>query len=92
MDREKLAKTPTSKLLTYISNHIGDSSLQLGIELALDVSELENIRYRYKDKLLDQTREILRKWNRNSPQASTENLIKAVTRIGKAGCLKGLQL
>lgn len=78
-------------VLRYISNHIGDSSLQLGIELGLDISEVQHIQHQFKDKLLDQTREILRRWKQNQSQPTVENLVKALFRIGKASCLKGVQ-
>ncbi|XP_063437419.1 uncharacterized protein LOC134718688 isoform X2 [Mytilus trossulus] len=86
-----LEKTPSKSVLKYISNHIGDSSLQLGIELGLGISEIQHIQHQFKDKLLDQTREILRRWKQNQSQPTVDNLVKALFRIGKANCLKGVQ-
>ncbi|XP_071140776.1 uncharacterized protein [Mytilus edulis] len=91
LPRDCLEKTPSMSVLRYISNHIGDSSLQLGIELGLDISEVQHIQHQFKDKLLDQTREILRRWKQNQSQPTVENLVKALFRIGKASCLKGVQ-
>lgn len=91
-DTDKLSTLPSNTLLMYLSNHIGDSTFQLGIELELDVPILEGIRLHCKDKLLYQTRDILRQWTRNNPKATLGNLVKALYRIGKASSLKGLQL
>ncbi|CAC5391803.1 unnamed protein product [Mytilus coruscus] len=89
--KDCLEKKPSMSVLRYISNHIGDSSLQLGIELGLDISEIQQIQHQFRDKLLDQTRKILRQWKQNHSKPTVENLVKALFRIGKASCLKGVQ-
>lgn len=85
-------KTPSMSVLRCIANHIGESSLQLGIELGLDIVEIQHIQCQFKDKLLDQNREILRRWkqNKNISKPTVENLVKTLCRIGKKRCLDGV--
>lgn len=79
---------PTLQSLKAVSDYIGNSSLQLGVELGLDVPQLENIQNQLKNKPLEQTREILTRW-RASDQftPSVRSLIKALYRIDKAACV-----
>ncbi|XP_071148016.1 uncharacterized protein [Mytilus edulis] len=83
-----LIQVPPSTTLQCISNHIGNSSMQLGVELGLTMSEIQNIQYEHKDKLLNQTKEILRIWQQKKvPRSTNLSLIKALHRIGKINCI-----
>ena len=84
-----LDSVPNSQFLTSVSNHIGDSSLQLGIELGFDVPKLQSIQHQLKDKLVEQTREILRQWTETpSLNPTVRSLTKALIRLEKIQCLE----
>ncbi|XP_076090552.1 uncharacterized protein LOC143062692 isoform X3 [Mytilus galloprovincialis] len=79
---------PTLQSLKAVSDYIGNSSLQLGVELGLDVPQLENIQNQLKNKPLEQTREILTRWRASDHLTpSVRSLIKALYRIDKAACV-----
>ncbi|VDI28396.1 Hypothetical predicted protein [Mytilus galloprovincialis] len=83
-----LTQVPPTTTLQCIANHIGNSSMQLGVELGLTMSEIQNIQYEHKDKLLNQTKEILRIWQqKKAPRSTNLSLIKALHRIGKINCI-----
>ncbi|CAG2249861.1 unnamed protein product [Mytilus edulis] len=56
-------KTPTNITLQELSNHIGNSGIQLAAELGLQRAEIEEIQHAYSCKLLHQNKEILRVWS-----------------------------
>lgn len=63
--------------------------MQLGIELELQSAEIQEILQDYKDKLLHQNKEILRVWSQKKiPKPTVKELIKALQRIDKSGCLR----
>lgn len=83
-----LIQVPSTTTLQCLANHIGNSSMQLGVELGLTMSEIQNIQYEHKDKLLNQTKEILRIWlQKKAPRSTNLSLIKALHRIGKINCI-----
>lgn len=83
-----LIQVPPTTTLQCLANHIGNSSMQLGVELGLAMSEIQNIQYEHKDKLLNQTKEILRIWQqKKAPKSTNLSLIKALHRIGKINCI-----
>ncbi|OPL33067.1 serine pats1 threonine-protein kinase, partial [Mytilus galloprovincialis] len=63
---DTLNNPPSNKLLLDLSNHIGNSSMQLAIELDLDSTTIQQIQYKNKTKLLEQTKEILQIWSYSS--------------------------
>ncbi|XP_071155165.1 uncharacterized protein [Mytilus edulis] len=82
---------PTLHSLKTASDYIGNSSLQLGVELGLDVPQLENIQNQLKNKPLEQTREILTRWRDSYDLTpSARSLIKALYRIDKAACVENI--
>ncbi|XP_052075319.1 uncharacterized protein LOC127712749 isoform X2 [Mytilus californianus] len=86
-DRANTAPTNTS--LQELSNHIGNSSMQLGVELGLRSAEIEEIQHDHSCKLLHQNKEILRIWSQTKfPKPTVKELIKALQRIGKIDCLR----
>ncbi|XP_052074347.1 uncharacterized protein LOC127712124 [Mytilus californianus] len=82
-------KTPTSTTLQELSNHIGNSGIQLGVELGLHSAEIEGIQNDHSCKLLHQNKEILRVWSQTKfPMPTVKELVKALQRIGKIDCLR----
>lgn len=59
---DTLKKIPSVNVLHDLSNHIGNSIMQLAIELDLDIPTIQRIQQEHKNKLLEQTREIFWKW------------------------------
>ncbi|VDI74649.1 Hypothetical predicted protein [Mytilus galloprovincialis] len=89
---DTLNNPPSDKLLFDLSNHIGNSSMQLAIELDLDSTAIQQIQYKHKTKLLEQTKEILQIWSKKKqPTPTLLLLIKALHRIGKMGSLRGVR-
>lgn len=88
-----LKMTPTLHALQKLSNHIGDKSMQLGIELGFDIPEIQSIQHKYSNKLLEQTKEILRRWRKfENANTNCTILVKALQRIGVIGCLREINL
>ncbi|VDI73966.1 Hypothetical predicted protein [Mytilus galloprovincialis] len=86
---EQANKTPTNTTLQELSNHIGNSGIQLAVELGLQSSEIEGIQNDHSCKLLHQNKEILRVWSQTKfPKPTIKELIKALQRIGKKDCLR----
>lgn len=66
--------------------------MQLAIELDLDSTTIQQIQYKHKNKLLEQTKEILQIWSKKQqPKPTLLLLIKALHRIGKMGALRGVR-
>lgn len=66
--------------------------MQLAIELDLDSTAIQQIQYKHKTKLLEQTNEILQIWSKKQqPTPTLLLLIKALHRIGKMGSLRGVR-
>ncbi|XP_063413910.1 uncharacterized protein LOC134696182 [Mytilus trossulus] len=87
-----LNKPPSNNVLLDLSNHIGNSTMQLAIELDLDSSTFQQIQYKHKNKLLEQTKEILQIWSKKQqPKPTLLLLIKALHRIGKMSALRGVR-
>ncbi|XP_071181291.1 uncharacterized protein [Mytilus edulis] len=86
---EQANKTPTNTTLQELSNHIGNSGIQLAVELGLQSAEIEGIQNDHSCKLLHQNKEILRVWSHTTfPKPTIKELIKALQRIGKKNCLR----
>ncbi|CAG2210210.1 unnamed protein product [Mytilus edulis] len=86
MAEETLNKIPSVDTLLDLSNHIGNSTMQLAIELEVDLSYIQQIQHDHKNKLLEQTRKILMKWRQNKfPKPTILRLLKALYRVGKFG-------
>lgn len=86
MTDEKLKKIPSVDALHDLSNHIGNSTMQLAIELEVDLSYLQQIQHDLKNKLLEQNRKIFIKWRQNKfPKPTVLRLLKALYRVGKFG-------
>lgn len=78
-----LVSTPDESVLENLSNSIGNDNLQLGLELGLKGVELQAIAFQHKTRLMEQTREILRRWRKCKQPLSV--LAKACIRIEKFG-------
>ncbi|CAC5384666.1 unnamed protein product [Mytilus coruscus] len=86
MSEDTLNKIPSVDALHELSNHIGNSNMQLAIELEVDLSYIQQIQYDHKNKLLDQTRKMFLKWRHNKyPKPTVLRLLKASSRVGKFG-------
>ncbi|VDI82377.1 Hypothetical predicted protein [Mytilus galloprovincialis] len=86
---EQANKTPTNTTLQELSNHIGNSGIQLAVELGLQSAEIEGIQNDHSCKLLHQNKEILPVWSQTIfPKPTIKELIKALQRIGKKNCLR----
>lgn len=82
-DDNDLACTLDISILENLSNSIGNDNLQLGLELGLKGAELQDIVYQHRTRLMEQTREILRRWRKCKQPVSI--LAKAFIRIEKFG-------
>ncbi|XP_052098003.1 uncharacterized protein LOC127732858 [Mytilus californianus] len=84
---DTLKKIPSVNALHDLSNHIGNSTMQLAIELEVDLSYIQQIQHDYKNKLLEQTRRVLLKWRQNTKRSKPTvlGLLKALYRVGKFG-------
>ncbi|CAC5403694.1 unnamed protein product [Mytilus coruscus] len=88
---DTLNSTPSPIVLLDLSNRIGNSTMQLALELDVDASTIQQIQYKHKNKLLEQTKEILLIWSKKQqPKPTLLLLIKALHRIGKMGSLRGI--
>ncbi|XP_052076240.1 uncharacterized protein LOC127714238 [Mytilus californianus] len=88
---DTLNSTPSPIVLLDLSNRIGNSTMQLALELDVDASTIQQIQYKHKNKLLEQTKEILQIWSKKQqPKPTLLLLIKALHRIGKMGSLRGI--
>ncbi|CAC5361282.1 unnamed protein product [Mytilus coruscus] len=86
---DRANKIPSNTILQELSNHVGNSGKQLGIELGLESAKIEEIQNDHSYKLLHQNKEILRVWSQTKfPKPTVKELIKALQRIGKIGCLR----
>ncbi|XP_052098000.1 uncharacterized protein LOC127732856 [Mytilus californianus] len=86
MSEDTLNIIPSINALNDLANHIGDSIMQLAIELEIDLSHLQQVQCDFKNKLLEQTRRILLKWRQNKfPKPTVLRLLKALCRVGKFG-------
>lgn len=65
MSEDTLNKIPSVKALNDVPNYIGNSNMQLAIELEVDFSYLQQLQHDHKNKLLEQTKRILQKWRQN---------------------------
>ncbi|XP_071124204.1 uncharacterized protein [Mytilus edulis] len=84
MSEDTLNKMPSVDALHELSNHIGNSTMQLAIELEVDLSYIQQIQYNHKNKLLDQTRKMFLKWRHGKyPKPTVLRLFKALHRVGK---------
>lgn len=82
-------KKPSNDVLKALANqYIGNSGMQIGIELGLDSSEVQRIQYEHRGKLIQQNEEMLRVWSHTSfPKPSVRELIKALQSVGKINCV-----
>ncbi|CAC5380440.1 unnamed protein product [Mytilus coruscus] len=86
MPEDTLNSIPSVDALCSLSNHIGNSIMQLAIELGVDICYIQQIQHDYKNKLLEQTKYLLMKWRQNKfPKPTVERLLKALHRVGKYG-------
>lgn len=92
IQENKTNTVPSNYTLQKLSNHyIGNSGMQLGIELGLDSTVIQGIQYEHKGKLVQQNKVILQVWSQTKfPKPTVKDLIKALHRIGKIGCLKNI--
>lgn len=79
-----LNKPPSLNALHDLSNHVGNSIMQLAIEFDVELSYIQQIQQEYKNKLLEQTRKVFLKWRqRKFPKPTVVRLLKALYRVGK---------
>lgn len=89
ISEDKAIKKPSNDVLKALSNqYIGNSGMQIGIELGFDSSEVQRIQYEHRGKLIQQNKEMLRVWSHTSfPKPSVRELIKALRNVGKINCV-----
>ncbi|OPL21609.1 hypothetical protein AM593_05368, partial [Mytilus galloprovincialis] len=80
---DTLTCVPDESILENLSNSIGNDNMQLGLELGLKGAELQDIAFQHKTRLMEQTREIFRRWSKRRQPLSV--LAKAFIRIDKFG-------
>ncbi|XP_052083242.1 uncharacterized protein LOC127720609 isoform X2 [Mytilus californianus] len=80
---EALTNIPNESILENLSNSIGNDNMQLGLELGFKGAELQDIAFQHKTRLMEQTREIFRRWSKRRQPLSV--IAKAFIRIDKFG-------
>ena len=78
-------QTPDEKVLRKLSERIGNCTIELGIELGLSVSDIEESIYRYEKDIYRQIYDILLKWKRLSKVKSLHILMKALQFVRPEG-------
>jgi len=89
---EMLSWTPSDAALEELCHRIGKATFQLGIELELDIVELQSIEKNHKE-LINQTRAVLKKWKSEKCSNKQINyplqtLAKSLKRVGRLNSIE----
>lgn len=75
----------TDALLNNLPQKLGNCALQLGVELGIAISSLEQTKADYR-RMYDQTADILRKWKKLTEEKPTvHNLLVVLERVHLGG-------
>ncbi|XP_076082141.1 uncharacterized protein LOC143052879 [Mytilus galloprovincialis] len=80
-----LQADPTDQHLKELSNQIGNCPLQLGIELGLSFTEVEQSLFRFPKDLPGLVEDILKKWKAKSKVKTILSLMMALQRVDAGG-------
>lgn len=80
-----LQAIPTKQQLKELSNEIGNCPLQLGIELGLSFTEVEQSLFRFPKDLPCLLEDILIKWEKKSKVKTIHSLMLALERVNTGG-------
>ncbi|XP_076116053.1 uncharacterized protein LOC143083656 [Mytilus galloprovincialis] len=84
ISEENMDLIPTDEILDELAQVIGVVSFQLGIELGLSITSLDNIRYNNGRNLVAQCKEILFKWREDQRVRPTiAVLVHALVNVGR---------
>ncbi|CAG2244887.1 unnamed protein product [Mytilus edulis] len=80
-----LQAIPSDQHLKELSNQIGNCPLQLGIELGLSFTEVDQSLFSFPKDLSGLVEDILKKWKRNSKVKTIHSLMLALERVNAGG-------
>ncbi|XP_052083870.1 uncharacterized protein LOC127721232 [Mytilus californianus] len=80
-----LQAIPSDLHLKELSNHIGNCPLQLGIELGLSFTDVEQSLFKFQKDLPGLVEDILGKWKRQSKVKTIHSLMMALERVNSGG-------
>ncbi|CAC5401297.1 unnamed protein product [Mytilus coruscus] len=84
ISEENMDLIPTDEIIDELAQVIGVVSFQLGIELGLSITSLDNIRYNNGRNLVAQCKEILFKWREDQRVRPTiAVLVNALVNVGR---------
>ncbi|CAG2190446.1 unnamed protein product [Mytilus edulis] len=82
----RLQKSPTDEVLNELSRRLGNCVIQLGIELGLNFSSIEESMYRFPKDMYGQIYDILKKWKQQtSIRPTIHRLMMALQRVDSGG-------
>lgn len=78
-------EVPNDDVLNELPKHLGNCTLQLGVELGITIVSIEETKTDYR-KMYDQTVDILRKWKKSTDEKPTiRRLMIVLKRIHLGG-------
>ncbi|XP_076073079.1 uncharacterized protein LOC143044801 [Mytilus galloprovincialis] len=80
-----LQAIPSDQHLKELSNQIGNCPLQLGIELGLSFTEVDQSLFSFPKDLSGLVEDILKKWKKNSKVKTIHSLMLALERVNAGG-------
>ncbi|XP_076071937.1 uncharacterized protein LOC143043577 [Mytilus galloprovincialis] len=82
----RLQMSPPDKVLNELSRNLGNCVIQLGIELGINFSSIEESMYRFPKDMYGQIYDILKKWKRQRSISPTiHRLMMALQRVDSGG-------
>ena len=78
-------QTPDDNVLSKLSERIGNCTVELGVELGLSLSDIEESIYKYEKDLFGQIYDILLKWKGMSEVKSLHALMQALQYVRPEG-------
>ena len=78
-------QTPEDNVLRKLSERIGNCPVELGVELGLSISDIEESMHRYDKDMFGKIYDILLKWRRLSPVKSLQVLMQALQYVRPEG-------
>lgn len=79
-----MEEIPSDEVLKMLSREMGNCIIQLGLELGLSFSSIQETMYKYPKDMYKQLYDILKKWKLSS-EPTVFNLIKVLKQIQSGG-------
>lgn len=82
----KLQEIPSDEVLRLLPREMGNCIIQLGLELGLSFSSIQETMYKYPKEMYEQLYDILRKWKQSGKSRPTVfSLMKALQQTQSGG-------